>query len=419
MTDHHFAEGKPHLKSRGHWLRVVSCGMCMGVADLIPGFSGGTVAFIMGIYTDLIRSIVSFNANAFKLLFSLRIVAFFQVVAWEFLLALGIGISISVATFVRIIHAILENPVQRTYLFAAFFGLVLASVLFCSKQVTEWRWRQLAALVCGGFIAFAITSLALQPYQSTSIYDVALPAATLPPDTKVTALANYDSRTERLLDVPEKSIASMLAKGVVNPNTPVYSHQQQREGSVEEFVTGNATTRLDPWILFCGIVAVSALLLPGMSGCYMLTILGTYPIIIGALSDLVNSALTLTLDFDAFYIMVSLGIGILFGLAVCSRAVRWLLHHYRNVTVAAMTGFMLGALRSVWPFWTYQYQLLPTRLQDGPQLQLLSPVMPDVASAMFWIALACAVAGFSVVFILDTIAKGRGQNSESRIQNPE
>lgn len=405
MTFHDIPDGKPHLNSYGQWLRVLSCGMCMGAADLIPGFSGGTVAFIMGIYSDLIRSVVSFNANAFRLLFSLRFAAFFHVVAWEFLAALGLGIGISVATFVRIIHAILENPVQRTYLFATFFGLVIASVLFCARQVTEWRWKQLGSLLSGGVIAFAITGMALQPSTDGNIYDVALPATNISMDHSTTALVNYDNERQRLLAVPEAAVASMLAKGVVTADTTAYSHRRQREGTVADFVAERPVIRIDPWLFFCGFVAITALLLPGMSGCYMLTILGAYTLVIGALSDLVNGALRFTLDVEAAFIMISLGLGAIIGLATSSRVVRWLLHHYRNITVAAMTGFMLGALRSVWPFWSYQYQLLPSRLQDGPQLQLMAPLAPDIVSMQFWIAIFFCVAGFSVVFILEGIAK--------------
>lgn len=405
---------KPQLKTKRDWFRVMACGMCMGAADLIPGFSGGTVAFITGIYPDLIASVVSFNGKALRLLASLRFIAFFQMVGWEFLIALGIGISISVASLARVIHAILGDPVERAYLFAGFAGLVLASILFCARQVSRWRWPQFVSLAVGCAFAFAATSAPLRPMAGGApVYDVVLRADQVPNDAQIAEVVNYDEQSHRLLAVPQPSVAVMLAKGIVSADTPAFSHVNNREGTVQDFVQARPAPKFDAWLFFCGMIAITALLLPGMSGCYMLTILGTYPIIIGALSDLVNSLLGLQFDVDAFFILMSLGLGVLVGLVTFSRVVRWLLSNYRNITVAAMTGFMLGALRVVWPFWSYEYELLPLRLHDGPQLQLLAPVMPDVASAYFWIAIAMTLLGFGAVLALEYIA-GKIPHSDPR-----
>lgn len=396
---------KPELHTRRDWLRVMLCGMGMGVADLVPGFSGGTVAFLTGIYPDLLASIVSFNARALKALASLRLTLFFHIVAWEFLLALGMGIALSAGSLVRVIHYILGDPELRVYLFSAFSGLVLASASICARQVSYWRAPQFAALLGGGLLAFVITSLPLAQANDDILYDVSLPQERIAIGANTAPITNYDRKAQRLLAVPETTLVAMLSRGVVEPNTPAYSHGLQREGAVQDFVKGRSPRHFDPWLVLCGAIAICALLLPGMSGCYMLMILGAYPIFIGALSDLVNGLLQLTIDIDALWIFVSLATGVIIGLIGFSRVVRWLLHHYRNITVAAITGFMIGAIRAVWPFWSYDYHVLPLRLQEGPQLQLIAPILPDMASGTFWLALVFAGAGLAVVLVLDAFTK--------------
>ncbi len=402
----HAVGAKPQMHALRDWLRVMLCGMGMGVADLVPGFSGGTVAFLTGIYPDLLNSIVSFNARAFRALASLRVSAFFSIIAWEFLLALGMGIAISAGSLVRVIHYILGEPTLRTYLFAAFVGLVMASASICARQVREWLWPQVAALIGGGVLAFAVTSLSLANTADGPLYDVVVRQETVS-GGQTRALTNYDAKTQRVLAVPEATLVAMLSRGVVEGDTPVYSHSLKQEGTVEDFVQESSPNRFSAWLMLCGMVAICALLLPGMSGCYMLTILGAYPIFIGSLSDLINGLLKLSFDTEAFWNLASLGVGVVIGLGLFSRVVRWLLHHYRNLTVAAITGFMIGALRSVWPFWSYEYQVVPLRLQEGPQLQLVAPILPDVASGAFWIAVGCSIAGFAIVMILDSMTKHR------------
>ncbi len=396
---------KPELKTRRDWLRVMLCGMGMGVADLVPGFSGGTVAFLTGIYPDLLASIVSFNGKALKALASLRLVLFFHLVAWEFLLALGLGIAISVGSLVRVIHYILSDPLLRTYLFSSFVGLVIASATISARHVTEWRMPQISALLIGGIAAFSFTILAVERDNQERLFDVAMPQERIAIGASVAPLKNYDRSAERLLWVSESTLVTMLSTGVIEPNTQAYSHELKQKGVVQDFVQNQSTSYFNFYLMFCGAVAICALLLPGMSGSYMLMILGAYTIIIGALSDLVNGLLQFTIDTDALWICLSLAAGILVGIVTFSRVVRWLLHHYRSITVAAITGFMIGALRSVWPFWTYDFQIMPLRLKDGPQLEVISPILPDLSSGTFWIALALAIAGFAMVMVFDSFTK--------------
>lgn len=328
------AQAKPRLRSLWDWGRLVLCGICMGAADIVPGISGGTMAFIMGFYEDLLTSIKSLNTKSFALLFSLKFRQFRDVVAWEFLLALLAGISFSFIVLCHGVSYVLGHEVYRVYLYAAFSGLILASVVFCAKLVKTWEFKHVVALLVGGVIAFIFT------------------------DTTTTQPTTHYAMT----------------------------------------------TGIDWWIVCCGAIAISAMLLPGISGSYLLTVLGTYPIVILALADFVSGLKQWHFDFHAFQILASMAIGIAIGAMLFSRVVTWLLHHYREITIASLTGFMIGAFRSVWPFWSYHYVVNPLRPERGAQLQPLEMLWPDISSLLFWQAIAFAITGFALVFLIEYIA---------------
>lgn len=397
---------KPKIDSIGRWLGVVVRGMCMGAADLVPGFSGGTVAFITGIYPDLVGSIVSFNSDSLKLLFNGQIRAFFQSVGWEFLLTLVLGIVCSIATFAGVIHSILGDPVARSYLYATFVGLVLASTLFCLRQVGTWGSTRYLGFAVGCSIALTtVLGDGRAASASDDIYDIALPIERLPSPDNLAEVANYDVKSGRLLRVPRALAASMVARDIVAPTSLAYSHRLEQEAPLSDFVEPVHRFPIDSWFIFCGFIAIIALLLPGISGSYILVILGAYPIVIGATSDIVVGFTHFTFDSDAFFVLFSLAIGIVFGLVMFSRVVNWLLHHYRDITVATMIGFMVGALPSLWPFWNYAYILSPLRLKDGPQIELISMALPDPSQPLLWIAIAWAIAGFAIAYLLEVICQ--------------
>ncbi len=297
----------------------------MGCADIVPGISGGTVAFIMGIYSNLIESIKSVNVYT---LCTGRFKDFFTRIAWKYLLALLSGIAFSLATLAHFIDYVLGHETYRILLYSGFLGLILASALFCAKLVKQWRFPHLMSLFVGALAAYLLTG-----------------------STVGASEASY-----------------------------------------------RATHGLDPWIILCGAIAVSAMLLPGISGSYLLTILGTYSVVIGALADFVRN-----FDLSAFYILASMLIGIVIGALLFSHVVSWLLKHFHDMTIALLTGFMIGALKSVWPFWTYGYVFL----EKGPQLIVLEPILPDAASLLFCAALAFALLGFAAVFALEHMAMAR------------
>lgn len=400
--NHMTVDAKPPLNTMWDWLRVTLCGICMGAADILPGISGGTMAFIMGFYEDLLTSIKSLNGRSFMLLLTFQFRQFFRVVGWEFLLALVTGIAISFITLSHIVDYLLGHEVYRVYLYAGFLGLIAASVVFCAKLIEVWKWRHFAALAAGAAIAFTLTDGFLQGPVNEPLYNVSI-GHTL--DAPKVPLQNYNTTTKMLMNVPETTLSAMLAKEVITSGTPVYSHQQQKMAVAGDYVDGHFHRGIDWWIVCCGAIAISAMLLPGISGSYLLTILGMYPVVIGALADFIHGVKHSYVDSEALLILVSMMMGIVAGALVFSHVVSWLLTRYHNMTVAALTGFMIGAFRSVWPFWSYEYVLNPLKLAKGPLLQPVAMLLPDVDAPLFWIATGFAVAGFALVFVIEYAAK--------------
>lgn len=329
---------QPQLRSASDWVWYLFCGLCMGAADLVPGISGGTIAFIMGYYEPLIHNIKSINRQTISMLLRLRLRELSQVIAWKFLLALLLGIVLALALFSQAITAVLNHETYRVYLFAAFFGLILASASFCGRRIKNWHWHYLAAFSVGVAIAYFLTA----------------------------------------------QTAAVTGTG------------EHVESSLINF-----------WIIFCGAIAVSAMLLPGLSGSYLLAILGVYPVVVGALADLVSGLHQFTIDYQAAIILGNLLVGIVIGAALFSRVISWLFLHYHDATIAMLVGFMLGALRAVWPFWTYRYVTNPLKASQPPRLETVEPFLPDLSSAMTWTAIATAVAAFAVVVALELIALKR------------
>lgn len=318
-----------------HWFRLFFCGLCMGSADLVPGISGGTIAFIMGFYAALIDSLKTINLDVLKLLATCQFRRFSQVFAWRFLIPLGSGIATAFVLLAGLFHQILGDPVYRVYLYAAFFGLVVASFVFCARQLKQWRWVHVGALAVGAVTAHLLTGTTLTP-------------------------------------------AASVAYG------------------------GGG---IDLWLVCCGAIAISAMLLPGISGSYLLTLLGVYPMVIGALVEFIEAGKQLVFDREAFLILFSLGLGIILGLMAFVRCISWLLKCYHDFTIATLVGFMIGSLRSVWPFWSYQYVIDPLKPAKGLQLQPVDMLWPDWSTPLVWQAILCAVVGFLVVLAIELLAR--------------
>jgi putative membrane protein len=240
-------------------ITLFSKGIAMGAADVVPGVSGGTIAFISGIYEELLGSIRSVNGKAFQLLASFKIKEFWSHINGNFLVVLLAGIGTSVLSLSRVIIFLLSNYPEMLWSF--FFGLVVASAVVVSRKITKWTIGVVIAGIIGTAIAYYIT--------------VASPAE-----------------------------------------------------------TPTAT-----WFIFLsGAIAICAMILPGISGSFILVLLGKYEYILNAVKDL---SLSTIITFAA---------GCIVGILAFSHVLNWMLKKYFNVTVALLTGFMVGSLNKVWPW---------------------------------------------------------------------
>lgn len=296
-------------KTPREYLRLFLTGIAMGAADVVPGVSGGTMAFIFGVYSTLIDAIKSFNPTSIRLALTFKLREFFDYVPFRFLIALGLGIGTAVLALAGVISGILEDPAGRILLFAFFFGLVVASILSVGAQV---KWSPLTALwlVLGTVTAFLIVNV--------------VPA----------------------------------------------------EGSH------------DPVTLFLsGAIAICAMILPGISGSFILLILGQYDYVLSQVSARNLGPL------------VIVGAGCVVGIVIFSRVLSYMLKHYYHTTVAALVGFMVGSLWKIWPW----KECIVSDLDRHGDVRCLSEanLLPNIADSNVWIAFGLMLLGFLLVSFLD------------------
>lgn len=277
----------------------------MGAADVVPGVSGGTIAFIVGIYEELLDSIKSINISSLKLLFTGKIVAFWKAINANFLIALVAGIAISIFSLAKVITYLLDT--HPILVWAFFFGLVLASTWIVSKDIKKWNWKTILCFIVGGLVAFYIT--------------VATPAET--------------------------------------PNSL--------------------------WFIFlCGAIAICAMILPGISGSFILVLLGKYSYIMESVENL------------NFIVIIVFMIGAIIGITSFSRVLSYTLRNFYDVTIAILAGFMLGSLNKVWP-WKEVVETYTDRHGITKPLTEIN-ILPDT---LLWEAIGLAVLGFAIVYLLE------------------
>ena len=391
------------LNYRG-WV-LFFCGICMGAADLVPGISGGTIAFILGFYQPLLESLQTLNFSTFCCLFKREWRQFSEQVAWKFLLTLLAGILCAFICLANLFHFLLSHEVYRIYLYSVFFGLILASFVFCIRQVKVWKGQMIFGLCLGALIAYLLTGSTLS---SPSEGEFSVP---IDIQTSSVALRNYDSSDHLLTGISSQTLSVLLAQDFIQETTPVYNQQNALVGLAGELTIPHQFSIFNGWLVISGALAISALLLPGISGSYILTLLGVYPTVIEALVEFLNGLAHASFQIEPFSVLLSLAIGIVLGALAFARLLSGLMRHYPNQSLALLSGFMIGAIRSVWPFWSYEYLLLPLKLYKGAQLVVLEPYFPSWSSLIFWEALFCSAASFTFVFLLEFfVNKKKDQN---------
>jgi putative membrane protein len=308
-------------------LSITIKGLAMGAADVVPGVSGGTIAFISGIYEELITTIHALDLSFFKTWKKEGIKKAWETYNLGFLFSLFIGIAISILSLAKLITWLLkEYPI---FVWSFFFGLVIASILYIGRQITNYNLKAIISLLLAAVLSYAIT--------------LAEPVA----DTEST------------------------------------------------------------WFLFlAGFIAIIAMILPGVSGAFILLLIGAYTTVIGAINQFLDgiSKLDINILGNALLKISVFALGAIAGLKVFSGVLNWMFSHHKNTTLAVLTGFMIGALNKIWPW----KEVLQYRInRHGDEIPFIEKsILPNTydGDPKVLLAILFMLIGFAVIFLLEFIA---------------
>ena len=298
-------ENKTENRTSADYFLISVRGFAMGASDIVPGVSGGTMAFILGIYDELIDAIHSIDTGFIRKLFALKWRDAFSSIPWQFLLALGLGVVTAVLTLSNGLHWALETHPILVWSF--FFGLIVSSIIVIRNRVQHWSVLNVFAALAAAVGAYILVGLT-------------------PSET---------------------------------PHTP-------------------------PLLFLSGAIAICAMILPGISGAFILVLLGKYSFVLGAVKS-----------FDLLTIML-VGLGAVVGLISFARLLRWTLKTNHDLVVAVLTGFMAGSLRKVWPWKSFE-TLGETYVKEVNML-------PSVFTLEEGLALFLMIAGMTTVLFVERYA---------------
>ena len=301
-------------RKTGFYLLLLLKGMGMGAADVVPGVSGGTIAFITGIYEELIHSIKSINYTSISKLWKEGIPAFWKAVNGSFLTSVVLGIMISVLTLARLLEYLLSH--HPVLIWSFFFGLIVGSAIFVAKSIKKWSWPVYVSLLIGIVVAYVITEIS--PAETTEAW----------------------------------------------------------------------------WFIFLsGALAICAMILPGISGSFILLLLGKYQFILSALND------------GRITIIAVLLAGALTGIISFSHLLSWLLRKFHHITIALLAGFMVGSLNKIWPWKITVETYTDSHGVISPLIQ--NNILPGrfaaetAMDAQLLPAILLALAGFGLIFLFE------------------
>lgn len=318
------------MKKITDYIMVAVKGACMGAADVIPGVSGGTIAFITGIYDQLIESINSINGTALKLFFSGKFKEFWKHINGSFLVSLFCGILVSVLSLAGLMQYLLEHHPIQTWAF--FFGLIVASSIFILRGIQGWNMKSAMFPVLG--VVLGIVVCTLSPTQT--------------PDAL--------------------------------------------------------------WFIFLsGAIAICAMILPGISGSFILLILGKYKYIMGAITGLTTGAAV----GESLVILCVFAVGAVCGILAFSRLLHWLLARFNKETLMVLAGFIIGSLVKVWP-WSNMEAIVISQFpeiadmaaatQQAIPAEVLADYIPQV-DMQIGSAILFALIGFCLVTGIEILGK--------------
>ena len=302
----------------GHYLLLFLKGIAMGAANVIPGVSGGTIAFVTGIYEEFIDALKSFDFKAVRLALGMRWRELSQHLNLSFLVALFAGVAASLFTLGKLLDWLFTH--YPVFVWSFFFGLIFASVYYVSKNVRHWTVAPIVAFIIG--VAVALVLAALKPAEENDSF----------------------------------------------------------------------------WyVAICGIVAICSMILPGLSGSFVLILMGNYQLVM--LQAIPNLNLAIVFPF-------AIGAGV--GFIALSHVISFLLRRYYDATLSLLTGFILGSLVIIWP-WKEEIHLTDERgellLKDSaPIVQGYEWSLPTLAHTTTWIAFAFVLLGIASVALLERTA---------------
>lgn len=290
-------------------------GFCMGGADIIPGVSGGTIAFITGIYFQLVDAIRSFDMTFVRKLMKGEVAGALASVHLRFIICLLSGILLAIVSMARVMNYMLHtHPVE---IWSLFFGLICASIYVVGREIKPFDTASAGWILLGAFFSYALVGM--------------IPVST--PETL-------------------------------------------------------------PFIFLCGSIAICAMILPGISGAFLLLMLGKYEYVTRALKNpFVAENMSIILVFSA---------GACAGIVLFSRLLHYLLNKYEAATISVLTGFMVGALRKVWP---WKEVLESVTIRGKEHVLREQNVMPGFTDSEFFVALTLALVGVAAVLLLDRISR--------------
>jgi putative membrane protein len=340
-------------KDKKSFIGIALRGIGMGAADVVPGVSGGTIAFITGIYEELLETISGLKLGLIKTWRKEGFKAMWLEGNFRFLFALFTGIIVSIASLAVLIKFLLATfPI---HLWAFFFGLIIASVWLVGKSVIQWNVRNIAGVVIGAVAAYLITT--------------------------------------------------------ISPS----------EASDHLF-----------YIFICGSIAICAMILPGISGSFILLLLGAYTTVLGAVSGLIDAlkASNWDLVFSNGLMLCVFMLGCIVGLISFSRILNWLFKKAHDFTVAILTGFLIGSLNKIWPWKEIITPHFKHQGEPGAAVELvplveqnISPgAYPEAAKAFnlandwhlpeesfLGLSIALAILGIALIVVLDKLGKPKAK----------
>ncbi len=305
-------------QSMKEYLNYLLKGIAVGVANIIPGVSGGTIALITGIFERLINAIKSFDLKAARLLFTGKWKAFAEKTDFYFLFTLLVGIALAIVSLARVFDYLFRD--YPVYIWSYFFGLVLASIYFVAKTIERWNFVVILFFVLG--TAFAV-------------------------------------------------FVSLINPAAENSNF---------------------------WYLFlCGVVAICSMILPGLSGSFVLILMGNYQLV--AIQAINHRELN---------ILLPVALGAIIGIVAFSHLLSWVFKHYKDQTIATLSGFILGSLNVLWPWKTAEYLKNSAGdfvVKHGEKVVArYASVLPQNMDKTVWMAILIMILGILSITVIELMA---------------